>query len=217
MLYLSTALVAEGPSDEWFLPIVLQQALREICAQRADVYVEIPDVQVLRPQAGDAGLVRGICNIADQALDDLAILFYHYDGTARPDKAAAKYWTPLTAAWADIRGGRELVAIVPVREMEAWALADPEALRTVFGTGSVRRRPFQSDRLADVERLDDPKRTLQEIAVGGRGGRQHGPDPAAYLTRIAELLSIERLRAVPSFQQWQADTIDALRKMRYLP
>jgi hypothetical protein len=219
MRYLSAALVVEGNSDEWFLPVVLQRALQEICTRLAEGYVEIPGVQVLWPVVGSGGgLVQGICEVAERALDDIAVLFYHYDGTARPDRAAERYWKPLKAAWSNIDGGRELVAVVPVREMEAWALADPDALRTVFGSNCVRGEPFfRAAGTADVESLVDPKRTLREIAARGRRVRRPVPDPADYLTRLAELLSMERLSAVPSFRQWSTDTTEVLRRMGYLP
>lgn len=213
MRYLSTALAVEGSSDEDFLPPLLTRALDDLCA-RSDVPVEVADVEVLpvpRPRRID-----NVCAAARERLDSLSMVFYHYDGTADVDSARQQYWRPMAAKWQQLPGDRDLVPVVPVREMEAWALADVEALREVVGSDWVRRSVFQADRLPDVERLEDPKLTLKKICARGHGRRLDTPPAKQYLPRIAELISLEKLRAVPSFRQWSTDTVDALRRMRFL-
>jgi hypothetical protein len=211
---LRAALVVEGISDSWFLPTVLTRALRDIFPPA--VGIDIQEVTLL-PVRCAGGLVEGICAAAAEKRDSLTMVFYHYDGTADTLRARRQYWDPLVDAWRLIPGGRELVPVVPVREMEAWALADAAALCDIVGSGWSRRDAFQADRLPDVEKLEDPKRTLREITARGRGTRQRRREPREYLTQIAERVSLEQLRAVPSFRQWSVDTVEALRKLRFLP
>jgi len=213
MRELRAALVVEGPSDAWFLPRVLTRALDAICRSES-VDVEVREVGVLPIRRG-GGLVEGVCVAAGECLDDL--FFYHYDGGANSVKAERQYWEPLAAAWRQVPGGRELVPVVPVREMEAWALADPVALRNVIGVAWSKRDVFWGDRPGDVEKLDDPKGKLQKISDGGRSGRRRARHPEEYLPLLAAEVSLEVLRDVPSFRQWSTDTVEALRKMRFLP
>jgi hypothetical protein len=214
MRELRAALVGEGVSDAWFLPRVLTRALEDICWS-GSVDVEVRDVSVL-PIDRSGGLVEGVCTAVGERLDDL--FFYHYDGGANRAKTTMQYWEPLVDAWRrQVSDSRELVPVVPVLETEAWALPDKAALRAVVGSGWPKRDVFQTDRLADVERLEDPKRTLREISERGRGGRRRARKPEQYLPRIADELSLDALRDVPSFRQWSTDTVEALRKMRFLP
>jgi hypothetical protein len=213
MRVLGTALVVEGNSDALFLPTMITRVLQNLCDNHAPPEVGVSPVEVL-PVDTSNGLVAGICGAARAWAESLQILFYHYDGSANPDRERRRYWDPLCAAWPTVAAGRELVAVVPVREMEAWALADQSALREVVGASVA---VHQADRLADMERLEDPKRTLKELTLRGRGTRRHGRGPEEYLTLLAERVSFEELRTVPSFRRWYADTVEALRKMRYLP
>jgi hypothetical protein len=215
MRYLNPVLVPEGPSDAWFFPTLIGRALNQICLREATAPVEVADVQVL-PVDRSGGLVDGVISAVTERLDSTTVVFYHYDGGSDAGSERAKYWDPLVAAWQLLPGERQLVPLVPVREMEAWALADRTALRRVAGDRWLVREVFQRDRLAEVERLTDPKRTLRDIASSGRGARLRARDPADYLTLLAEHISLAELAAVPSFQCLSADTVAALRELRYL-
>ena len=214
MRELRAALDAEGPSDALFLPRVLTRALEDTCLSMS-VDLEVRDVSVLRVRRGGGHRVDDACAEAKKRPDHL--FFFHYDGTADSSREKRKHWEPFVAEWRQRLGDRALVAVVPVREMEAWALADKAALLAVVGSDWPGRGFFQADRPADVERLEDPKFILQEVSKRGRGRRRRARKPEEYLPRIADELSLEALRDVPSFRQWSVDTVEALRKMRYLP
>ena len=213
MRELRAALVAEGVSDAWFLPRVLTRALEEICRSES-VDIEVRDVAVLTVRRGGRR-AEDVCSAAEKRLDDL--FFYHYDGGADQSRSRRQYREPFAVEWRKRLDGRALVPVLPVREMEAWALADKTALRAVVDSDWSTRDVFQNDRLADVERLEDPKRTLREISDRGRAGRRRARHPEDCLPLVAAEVSLEVLRDVLSFRQWSTDTVEALRKLRFLP
>src|SRR5262249_40750824 len=56
-------------------------------------------------------------------------------------------------------GSRFAIILIPVEELEAWLLADPDALQTVF---RMQRRPKVP---ATPERLPDPKKFLERLGA----------------------------------------------------
>jgi Domain of unknown function (DUF4276) len=211
---LRALLVAEGASDRWFLPKVLERALDELCRDSAlsVLAAEVEPLENVRTVDSPAAITAEV----KQRLNDFVIAFLHYDGTADPDRERCKRWDPLMAQCPRLPGGREWVPVVPIREMEAWAVADREALLNVTGVAVTATGAFQVDLLSNVQRLEDPKRTLGEITARGRGTRRRKREAADYFPLLAERISLDALRNVESFRQWECDTVQALRKLGFL-
>jgi hypothetical protein len=206
MRYLTSGLVAEGRTDDRFLPPLLSRALEELCADEFDESVEVSEVQVLRSRGGPLG-VDGIVELVDGQRDSFVLVFVHRDQGANVDRVRSEWTEPLRTRWDD-RAGR-LVMVVPVRETEAWMLADGDALRAVLrvrwpdsqlGVPAPPRR---------VEEIADPKQVLHRLEA--RISRSFD----AYLDRLGEEMSIEALRKVPAFWQWWEDTRSALAEVGF--
>lgn len=215
MRELNAFLAAEGPTDHCFLPTVIERALIEIVR---DHHIAVAQVQSLWVTVKEGmSKHQAVCRAAQQAASGMSLLFYHYDGSANPDREAAKYWDPLRKIWPDQGPARRpLVRVVPVREMESWALADQEALRVVARRGWDGADVFEMHKLPNVESLTDPKRTLNELLSTGRGRRRSNRRPEDVLPRIAELLSLTALRRLPSFRMWTTECLTALRDSGFL-
>lgn len=90
--------------------------------------------------------------------------------------------------------------------MEAWTLVDGDALRTIFNTkldNSKLGIPNQPDQ---VERIEDPKRTLEQAyrtVVGERRSRKE--QITHFLTAIGEQVRLDQLRRVSSYQKFEQD------------
>ena len=85
------------------------------------------------------------------------------------------------------------VVLVPVEELEAWLLSDPEALKVVF---NMKKLPKISK---SPETIHDPKGFLEKVI--------RGHSRAQYLNtvhnkRIANALSIANLDRCPSFSPY---------------
>ncbi|MEW9551531.1 hypothetical protein [Nonomuraea sp. NPDC050783] len=186
MIEVNAFLTAEGNSDYDFLPVLLERALNRLCLPHR------------------------------LAVAGMTLLFYHYDGSAAPDREERKYWAPLRESWKKHGPGRPLVRVVPVREMESRALSDLDVLRQVAGSSWHAKGVFEGERLSRVECLSDPKRTLKEVVASGRRRRRAGREAGDYLTRIAELMSLDYLESVPSYRLWLSGTCEALEELRLI-
>lgn len=209
--YLLALLVCEGASDEWFLPVVLRRAIQRLCDGGPDevqVEVEVVRADHQRPQT-----------IIDtlNPVHRFEVLLYHHDGA--PAATAHSKIDEVRRAVTAVR--REpFVAVVPVRETEAWLLADCEALLCAVGKGALPLLVLEVSRAKDVEGLADPKHTLNAALRMGAGRRASGSklqaDRPDIYAAVAANLDLDRLRQVPSFQRWWDEMAQALEKMGFL-
>lgn len=175
--------------------------------QNAIEMIEISDVQELRTNAGQ-GRDQAILSMALKAAGSFDVLFLHADGGGDPSSARSTRIDPAVKRIHDetrLEGSR-ICPVVPVRETEAWALADGDALRMAFGTGLADPDLGVPQHVRLVEQVTDPKRALRdplEQVVGSRASRKVGA--ASFLPKIAETLDFAVLQDVPSFARLISD------------
>jgi hypothetical protein len=101
--------------------------------------------------------------------------------------------------------------------MEAWAIADGEAIRAVVGTSRSNTELGLPRRPLDAEAVADPKAMLDAVIVRAlsstRRRRRTGAD---FLARIAETADLNVLRQLPSFALCEQDLTAALREGGFL-
>lgn len=220
MRYLAPALFREGPTDAVFLGPIILRLLRDVC-WTAGVDVELPDgIRELRSlvPATEEPRAERIAAVAEAARGEIDLLFVHADGAGDPGRARAEQIAPgqrlIAARMPEI--GPRCVPVVPVRETEAWALADPAALAAVTGIAPV--VGLVPERAARVEQITDPKACLVEAVTQGltaRRRRRRSKNVGPWLERLAGRTALERLRDVPSFARCEADTRGALRALGF--
>ncbi|MET8088720.1 DUF4276 family protein [Micromonospora sp. NPDC005220] len=206
MRYLTSALVSEGVTDDQFLPRLLARALTEICLTEFEDAVEVADVQPLRDRRGPCS-VADVIGLVEQNPASFSLIFFHHDQGANAERTVAEWLRPLRELWGE--RAEQLVAVVPVRETEAWLLADGDALRGALGvrwTDAEMGLPAQP-RL--VERVADPKNALNKVM--DRVSRS----TTDHYGQLGELVSLARLQGVPAYQRWWTDTRDALMRLGY--
>jgi hypothetical protein len=206
MRYLTSALVSEGVTDDQFLPRLLARALTEICQTEFEDAVEVADVQPLRDRKGPCSTADAI-KLVEQNPASFSLIFFHHDQGASADRVAREWLQPLRQLWGD--RAEQLVAVVPVRETEAWLLTDGDALRSALGvrwTDAEMGLPAQPRR---VERIADPKKVLDDLM--SRVSRS----TTDHFGQLGELVSLARLDDVPAYRQWWSDTRDALVRLGY--
>lgn len=219
MRYLGLALFAEGPTDYRFLSPLLQRLCEHACLG-ANQPVEVSGMLPLDDPKNMKGAPRED-RIAKAALDASSswnVLFVHADGAA--DRAAAheRLIAPGLARLAEHGLPRhEGVAVLPIRETEAWMLADGDALRTVFGTTLDDAALGLPLRPALVEQVTDPKAALdQAYAATGPTGRRARNGAAALFDALGERVLLDRLRDVPSFRTLEQELLSALKRLSIL-
>lgn len=220
MHYLGLALYAEGPTDYYFLRPLLQRVCEEMCLQEATRPVEINEVLPLdHPEAAkDASREQRILAAAKEARGAWSVLFIHADGAGDPTRARAQQAQPAI----DLLG-RELpneghgVAVIPIRETEAWAICDGDALRNVFGTtlsNEEMELPLPPHR---AEADPDPKVTLERaFKLTSPSGRHKKQGVSPLLNSLGEQVSLQQLRRLTSFVSLERELKQALQQLMIL-
>jgi hypothetical protein len=166
MSSLSLALYCEGNTDRDFLPTIIQRTAQDILNKRARRYVEVLAVDV----------VAGISKQKDgQDILEAAMQMYgyhamviHKDADSRTYKATREQcFEPgyLLAKHNRHMACEHLIPIIPVREVEAWMLADHEVLRKVLELQERLQNLGLPKRAALVEADPDPKITFNNVVA----------------------------------------------------
>jgi hypothetical protein len=213
MRVLSCALVREGISDEWFLAPLLRRAVEHLRAEEFDGIVEVLPVLCLD---ADTQRPSTVIAAAEDVRGTFDILLFHRDGA--PPAKSAEVLGRMRDAWRRSAASEPLVAVVPLRETEAWALSDLEALRRVLALPPRVMNELAADVRGTVEQLQDPKNHLAKFigeALGTPRPNQHTEFQQDFLDRLAEQIEIGRLRKLPAFACWWTDMTNALESLGF--
>lgn len=220
MRHLRLALFAEGPTDHRFLHPVLRRLTDDICLRECPELFDVDEMRELHSlvPASAAPREERIFKAAQAKLGTWDVLFIHTDGAGDPGGARAQRVEPARRRIAaELAGARESVAVVPVRETEAWMLCDPDALRTALRTTLSNKALGLTARPRAVESIPDPKAELRAIGArvaGPRGRPRQAVRSPHFLQLLGGAVALERLRAVPAFRQLEADLREALARLR---
>jgi hypothetical protein len=214
MRYLGLALYAEGPTEYRFLPPLLHGLADDLCLRLAPEIVEVGEVMPLDAPIGCEATDRAtrVLEAARLARGAFSILFLHTDGAGDPDAARTQRVQPAAGLLAGEPGvaNARVVAVIPVRETEAWALADGDALRGAFGTTLSDGRLGLPGQPREVEAILDPKQALEDAFRRVVGRRQRKRKAVHHLDGIALRVRLEQLRRVPSFLRCEDELTAAL-------
>lgn len=191
--YLSLALFTEGASDQYFLAPLIDRQIAEL-SHETHVGFDY------------SGVVDGGCftvahrdvmtrEVSDQ-LRYYDIVMIHHDHNERAKVDAIRDRFPDDA--------HRIVALVPVRETEAWILADPAALREAAPRSDDSWQiPY------DVERIADPKAVLN-AALGARR------DAERDFGKLGQTVALDALWKVPAYRRWATELRTAMKLLHFL-
>lgn len=213
-------LYCEGPSDRDSLPILIQRTAQYLLDQYADTIIEVLPVEVVEVAKQEHGK-----DILEAALKAFGrhILVVHKDADERTfEETRLKCFNPgeshIQKSAKQIC--KHVIPVIPVREMEAWMLADREKLRDVLEIKERLQNLGLPKRAVLVESIPDPKATLNKviaIAEFERGRKFKGNDLHAIREALAQEIRLERLNQVPAYQYFVDDLKKALVELHMLP
>lgn len=193
--YLTASLFCEGREDARFLEHVLARQLTVLGFDGPGFEMGDVFTQGCR-SVEEAGRIGGAVLVAARDFD---LVFIHHDWNER-----AKIETLRKRVDGELPADTRLVGVVPVRETEAWPLADSAAFPKVGGDG-VALLPI---RPKDVEAVSDPKLLLEKAL-----GRQYDERIADW---IGERIDLRRLAQVPAYADFLRDLTTALKELHFL-
>ncbi|WP_281185337.1 DUF4276 family protein [Trichlorobacter lovleyi] len=220
MHYLGLALYAEGPTDYSFLRPLLQRLCEDICMQESTQPVEVSEVNPLNHHISinDAPREQRILEAAKDARGSWNLLFVHADGAGDSVRARTQQVQPaIDLLQQELSREGTGVAVIPIRETEAWAICDGDALRQVFGT-TLNDEQMELPRLPSLVESDlDPKETLRKAFLHTTpSGRHRKQGVSPMLNALGEQVSLQQLRRLTAFAVLEHELKQALRQLRIL-
>ena len=198
-------LLADGPSDE-ILTYVIDWTLLEAGFSGVGEFVA-------------ASQQRGVKRLGDRIARALAeapaydLVFVHRDGEGEGLEARL---VEIERAVVASGTSATYVPIVPVRMTEAWLLADERVPREAAGNPNG-TAPLDLPRLADIERLPDPKKVLLEalvVASSNKPRLRKTFDKRRARRLVAEYTEdFSPLRRLGAFRRFEEDLRNALERL----
>ena len=194
--YLTVGILAEGPEDEIFLSTVAVRQLKQLTARHDDPF-DVSDTPLRSRYSTARTAHEQICAEAADLAGDCDLLLIHNDHRERNKIEKIRHDVVLPSHC-------RIVPVVPVRETEAWLLADGHLLRSLPG---VTPACVPAD-ARDIEKTADPKALLAQVLPGG--------DSRELAEFLGERIDLDRLRTLPAYQMWCAELTAALKELRFL-
>ncbi len=217
------ALLREGTTDSLFLSDLLRRLVDEICSDMDLLRypIEVGPVQDLSRGSGMKRSLESSKELALRAQGSFDLLFVHADGDGDPDAVRKQQIEPIEEHLRQYPSKKEVrtVAVVPVREMEAWTLVDGDALRRVFSCSLSDEQMGLPVPFRKAESLADPKACFEkcfEVIMGRRKNSRAKLRDCNHLVLIGQEISFDRLRLLPAFQQLEKDLRTALTRLGIL-
>lgn len=217
--YLALGLYAEGPSDQTFLRRLLYRFTLEATALLPGPISEVSETWISGCVTKSNRREDRICEAFKRPIDEgaLQLLFVHADGGATVDAVRNNNILPglqqLEFQAANSKFGS--VPVIPIRETEAWALADVAALKSVLGTKKTLVELQLDNRLSKnpsvAEAIFEPKKALiaaQRLADPNR--RMRG-EPAIPV-ELADMIKLDTLRKLQSVQNLERDIVIGIKR-----
>ena len=216
---MSWAAFHEGPSDGFYLEVLLPRVLEDILARDGTHNSDVPLVPAIRLGLNGREIEEVAAEICG-AQEAISIVFIHADTGGRALEAGI---ASRSKAFCDRCGEicewppERCVTITPRHETEAWILADPHAVTGALGYNGDFRRVGLPEGATQAERLVDPKATLSDALASMTGRRRKARAVDQVFAAIAQRQSLEALRRSRSFQTFETRLRTALANLGCIP
>jgi hypothetical protein len=222
MNMLVLGLYVEGSTDHRFLSSVIERTTQQVLLQHEQIDTDplIIPIQLTTEQKKDRA--ESILQAARSA-SGFHILIVHADADSpASSKALVERIEPGLKLVQETQEDvcRDLVPIIPVQAVEAWMLADHERLLAEVRTTMHPPMLGIPERAIQVESIAKPKQLLKEVvrkAYASQNSRRRDTGIDFLYEPIGERISLERLRQLPSYQQFVVDLTETLVILDFIP
>ena len=212
MTYISWAALYEGTSDQRYFDIILPRMMEDLIIRRGVRNTTVPQSPALVLQRGNSASVAAqIC----ESRDSFHVIFIHADTGGRsleegigphgPDfcDSAAQLcnWPP-----------QRCIVIAPRHEVEAWVLADGEAVCAALGYNGAPSGIGLPGTPAAAQSLVDPKAVVV-AAIKKVRGRRKNFDSSQIFASVAQQQKLSLLRSLTQFRDFEAKTVLVLQSL----
>jgi hypothetical protein len=220
MTQIFVGLLAEGTTDNLFLSSIVEKTLLDV-AFTCKGQIEI-ELLIIEKEKG-LTFVQEILEASKKGFENFGmnILCVHTDADTKTLDNAYEY--KIIPAQVELEKQNDtdycknLVAIVPIQETEAWMLADTALLKSEIGTDKtdnelgINKQP---------ESITNPKEVIENairVAREEQTKRKRSNLTIADLyLPIGQSMDLEKLTGLPSYQNFQENVRGAFRKMNLL-
>jgi hypothetical protein len=218
---LSLALYSEGPTDSRFLPPVIVNTARYILDKHHQRETGISAIHLIEVK-NKKRRAEAILQAAIAASDYHALIIHADADHPSAEKARIERFEPGLQLVQRAKGDRcrSLLPIIPVQATEAWMLADYELLLAEIGTTLTPTKLGIPTNPELVESIVNPKNKLKEVvraAYASRTKRRRKSDIDFLYEPIGDRISLERLKQVPSYQEFVVDLTETLVTLNFIP
>ncbi len=220
MTMLVMGLYVEGPTDNRFLPVIIQRTAEHILLQcdRAEVTVLEPISIKKHPD-----ILHRDESILQAARDAYGyhtlIVHADADGPTRDEAIRYRFEPGNSLAQACTENiCKDILPIIPVRMIEAWMLADTDQFRKALGTTMSRQVLGLHSKAKHVESYHDPKAVIDSIIQQTYPDkpRQWGRIRGQLYADLAPMIRLSRLNDVPAYQQFIYDLTSTLKAINMI-
>ncbi|MBN1362444.1 MAG: DUF4276 family protein [Sedimentisphaerales bacterium] len=201
---LNCTLLSDGSSDKALIPVLRWLLYR--CLPNRPVQLRWADLRQLpRPPKE---LHERIATSVQ--LYPCELLFVHRDAE---NPSTNDRRTEINHALDEVRDTPSVIAVIPVRMMEAWLLIDETAIRKAADNpnGQV---PLGMPKIGETEDIADPKGLLHDLirkATGLSARRRKNFNVHSALHRVSEYIEdFSVLRQLPAFLALEEDLVDTI-------
>ncbi len=209
MTYVSWAALYEGSTDQLYFDVLIPRIMDEMILAKGVRNSTIPAAPSLLLKRGSAdSIARELC--ASQR--SFHIVFIHADTGGRAlEQGIGDRGGVVPELARELCGwpSERCIVIAPRHEMEAWVLADPEAVCDSLGYNGTPASVGLPNNAPAAERLPDPKAVLSAAITQIRGRRGH-LTAIQLFPAVAQRQSLEALRRTNSFRRFERAIAEAL-------
>lgn len=206
MNYIVLALTAEGPTDYRFLCGVIWRTIAELAIE-LNVSIDVQEHIVSISDKNNDERILAFC----RERDNVDLFFIHFDSSnnSHEDRRDAIVGAVQNGAELQCKLRKErVVSIWTCREMEAWVLADPDAIARSLGFEGWPDRKEIIWNMNSIEQISDPKRALSDAVSHLTSDKISAY--STYFEIAGQEISLLRLARVPSYRAFREETKRAL-------
>jgi len=217
---LSLALYGEGNSDKSFLPGIIVKTADHLIRSYATQFRDVLPVEIIEVAKQEHG--QDILEAAKKASGrDVLVVHKDADKCTYDERKKQSFDPGKTLVLNENKEVcKNLIPIIPVREIEAWMIADPQILLELLETKERIQNLALPKRPVLVEAVSDPKAILNTViqkAEHKRRRKFRKEDLKKLYELLGQDIRLEKLDQVPAYKRFVKDLAEILAVLGVIP